>query len=231
MKKAYLIKYFTAFLVAGLISLNGCTDPVWDFGYDGQLSGTIFDNNGNIVSGRHHQEFMVTVLNETEITPLQLRIKSDGTYANTKLYPQSYEAILQGPFIGTPLAPVLIELTGGKIVVKDFVVTPWITISPPTISGSPTSTTVQVNYSVTGNGGKTPNLREIYCSTVSWPTRVTGSGRFFHSKIVTVTENQGTATVTGLQPGTVYYLRVGARAAGETIFNLGEQISFTTPAN
>jgi hypothetical protein len=230
MEKAYLIKYFTAFLVAGLISLNGCTDPIWDFGYDGQLSGTILDNSGNIVSGRHHQEFMVTVLNENEITPLQLRIKSDGTYANSKLFPQSYDVILQGPFIGTPLDPVLIDLTGGKSVVKDFVVTPWITVNPPTISGSPTSTTVQVNYSVTGNGGKTPNLIEIYCSTVSWPSRVTGSGRFFHTRLVAVTGNQGTATIDGLQPGTDYFLRVGARAAGETIFNHGEQISFTTAA-
>ncbi len=127
----------------------------------------------------------------------------------------------------------MLDLTGGKIVTKDFQVTPLLTIPPPVLNGNPASTEIMVDYNITGNAGNTPNLREIYCSTVSWPTRTTGTGTVgggYFTKTTTVDTDQGTATITGLEPNTKYFIRVGARADGQTLFNHSEQITVTTAA-
>jgi hypothetical protein len=233
MKKIGLIKYLAVFLVTGLITQTSCNDPIYDFGYNGQLTGKIVDASGNVVSGDIKlATFAVQATGELDEGSMVIRIKPDGTYDNDKLYPQSYQVRLVGPFIGSPTAPVAVDLTGGKVGTKDFQVTPFLTIPPPTVSGTPTSTSIVVNYSITPNGGKTPNLREIYCSTVSWPTRTTGSGTTWGgwtTKTATVTVNQGTATFTDLKPNTKYYIRVGARAGGQNLFNHSTQIIVTTP--
>ena len=234
MKRIKLITQLVFFLITGLIIMNGCNEPVDDFGFDGQLSGKIVDNSNNIVSGDIKvTTFAVNALGELDKVSMVMRIKGDGTYNNIKLYPQKYKVWLVGPFVGAPTDTLPIDLTGGKNVEKDFQVTPLLTIPEPSVNGTPTSTEIKVDYSIVGNNGNNPNLREIICSTVSWPTRTTGSSTNFggySTKIVTVATNEGTATISGLTPNTKYFIRVGARAAGQNNFNHSLQISVTTPS-
>lgn len=222
------LKYLVVMLIITAL-LTSCNKEVTDFGFDGTLSGLITESSGSFVSGDPNTANLeVRILGEKDLSPLIIRVKTDGTYANTKLYPQSYKVWLSGPVI--PIDTVMVDLTGGKSVTKDFVVTPLISIDPPVLSGTPTSTEISVNYNITGNGSNTPNLREIICSTASWPNTSTGSGYAWSTKKVTVATNSGTATVTGLTPGTKYYIRISARASGQTLFNYSDQITVTTPA-
>jgi hypothetical protein len=237
MKKVNIYKYFAIILSAGLFGLASCNDPIYEFGFDGELSGKIVDAQGNLVSGDIKlATFAVQARgyrseDDREDVDMILRIKNDGTYANTRLYPQYYDVRLVGPFYESPTAAVKVDLTGNKNVLKDFQVTPFLSIPPPTISGNPTSTQVVVNYNIIPNGDRAPNLREVYVSTISWPTRTTGSGGTYQTVTATVTANQGTATISGLKPNTNYFIRVGARAAGQNLFNHSTQISFRTPGN
>ena len=229
MKKLISISYSATGLAVMLLFLASCVDPIYDYGYDGELTGSILDANGNIVSGDIKvATFAVHALGDLDQDPMVLRVKGDGTYANTKLYPQSYEVSLVGPFVESPVPPVTVDLTGGQKVEKDFTVTPFLTISEPSIAGNPSSNQITVNYAITGNGGNTPNVREIYVSTVSWPTRTTGSGPGYFTRLVEVDDDQGTATIDGLQPNTRYFIRLGARADGQSLFNHSTQISVTT---
>ena len=234
MKKLIFLKYLTIFLVAGLFILTSCNEPIYDFeGFDGQLSGKIVDANGNVISGDIKvTTFAVNATGEKDITSTVLRVKNDGTYANTTLHRQSYRVWLTGPFIGSPTDTIIVNLSGGQTVVKDYQVTPLLTIDTPVLNGNPSSAEIKVDYKITGNSGNTPNLREIYCSTVSWPTRTTGTGAAaggFFTRTVTLAQNQGTATISGLQPKTRYFIRVGARASGQALFNHSLQIIVTTP--
>lgn len=231
MKRINFMRYFSIIIIALLISLTSCNESIYDFGFDGQLTGMVIDGNGNPVSGDVKlATYAVKALGDLDMVPMVLRIKGDGSYANTKLYPQSYEVSLEGPFIESPTDPVTIDLTGGRAVSHDFQVTPFLAIATPGIAGNPTSTSVTVNYSITPNGGNTPDLREVYVSTVSWPTRTTGNGAGYRTETIAVTDNQGAAEVSGLEPGKTYFVRVGARAEGQDLFNHSEQISFTTSA-
>ncbi len=232
MKSANFIKSLSFISIIFFLTFSSCNEPIYDFGYDGELSGNVKDNNGNPISGDLKlATFAVQAQGENDLVPMVIRIKGNGTYANIHLYPQLYKVKLVGPFIESPTAEVSVDLTGGKAVTQDFQVTPLLTIPPPSISGSPASSSVTVNYSITGNGGNTPDLKEIYCSTVSWPTRTTGNGAGYRTVTVAVTEDQGTINITDLEPNKTYFIRVGARAAGQNLFNHSEQISFTTPAN
>jgi hypothetical protein len=232
MKNINIIKFIAIVGIVGSVGLTSCNDPVTEFGYDGQLSGKIVDANGNKVPGDIKlATFAVQARGDLDEVDMILRIKPDGTYANTRLYPQSYKVRLVGPFYESPTAQVAVDLTGGKVVEKDFQVTPFYSIAAPSISGNPTSTQVMVNYNITQNGDRVPNLRQVYVSTVSWPTSTTGSGGTYQTVTTAVTQNQGTATVSGLKPNTRYFIRIGARATGQNLFNLSEQISFTTPGS
>ena len=229
MKKLISIRYSATGLAVMLLFLASCVDPIYDYGYDGELTGSILDPNGNVVSGDIKvATFAVHAHGELDHDPMVLRIKGDGTYANTKLYPQSYEVSLVGPFIESPVPPVTVDLTGGKKIEKDFTVTPFLTISEPSIAGNPSSNQISVNYTITGNGGGTADIREIYVSTVSWPTRTTGSGAGYFTRLAELDDNQGTAIIDGLQPNTQYFVRIGARAAGQGFFNHSTQIPVTT---
>jgi hypothetical protein len=229
--KNIIVKKLT-YLLVGMVWLASCNDPVTEFGFDGQLVGKVVDGNGNIVSGDiKSATYAVQAKGDNDLVSMVMRVKGDGTYANLKLYPQLYDVTLVGPFIESPLNVGTVDLTGGKSVEKDFQVTPLLTIPAPVVNGNPSATEIKIDFNIAGNGGNTPNLREIIVSTVAWPTRTTGTGSGYFTKMTTVSENQGTATVTGLQPNTKYYVRIGARAAGQSLFNLSEQISVTTPGS
>lgn len=232
MKNKHIIRILTIAIIYGLISITGCNEPITEFGFDGHLSGRVIDDDGNIVSGDNKlATFAVDALGEMDQTSMVLRIKPDGTFANSKLYPQRYEVHLIGPFLESPTPIETIDLTGGKKVVKDFHVTPFLTISKPVLNGTPSATEIKIDYDIRENGGKTAQLREIYVSTVSWPTRTTGTGIGYWSSLTVVSTNQGTATITGLQPNTKYFVRIGAMASGQTLFNHSEQISVQTSGN
>jgi hypothetical protein len=156
-----------------------------------------------------------------------MRVKGDGTFANTALFPQKYVIEIVGPVEGA--GSVEVDLTGGRQVQQDFTVTPFLSLERPTILGGVEGTQVTVNYGITENNGRQAQIREVYCSTVNYPNANTGNGPYWHTRRVSLEENNGTVTISDLTPGTKYFLRVGARADGTNAFNFSETISFDTP--
>lgn len=225
-------KCVAIFLVV-ITAIVGCNDPITDFGFNGNLSGEIVDqstgNNlpGDITSGN----FVVNALGEEDEVSMVMRVKGDGTFANSALYPQFYEVWVEGPFIESPTERISIDLTGGKEVFQSFEVTPFLNIAPPEINGSPSSSEMMINYNILGNEGHTAQVREVYCSTVGHPTASTGSGPGWHTVTVELSEDQGQETITGLEPSTKYFIRIGARASEASAMNYSEQIIVTTPSN
>lgn len=211
-----------------MMMVTACNEPITEFGFDGSLSGKIVDQSGNIVAGDITSGgFVVEALGEFDQVAMVLRVKGDGTFANNKLYPQKYTVTVKGPVITIP--SVSIDLTGNKTVVQDFVLTPFLTISAPTLNGSTTSTEIKVNYNIVENDSYIASTRQLYCSVIPYPNASTGSGVGYVTKTVTLSAKQGIATVTGLTAGTKYFIRVGAKATGATAFNYSDQLIVTTP--
>jgi len=226
MNKYKKVKFFAIF-IASFFLLFGCDEAITDYGFTGQISGRILDQAGNIVSGDiTTTDMTVYVLGELDTEPIPIRVKGDGTYTNIHLYPQKYKVWLVGPVANA--SEYNVDLTGSPVV-QDFTVTPYLTIPPPSVVGSPTANEVTVNYSITENAGYTAVVRNIYVSTVSYPGQSTGSGAYWQTIKKAVNANQGTETITGLKANTTYYIRVEARADGTNMFNLSDQISFKTP--
>ena len=158
---------------------------------------------------------------------MDMRVKGDGTYQNTKLYPKNYRIWVTGPI--TLVDDTLrVDFTKNKEVSHDFVVTPFISLDMPVLVGSAASTTAVVSFAMTTNSGKTVSKRELYCSTNPYPNASTGNGPFFHSVKVNLTANSGSANITGLTANTTYFVRIGAQATGATGMNFSDQITFTT---
>jgi hypothetical protein len=225
MKKINIINYLFLLL---LVVASGCNKPITDFGFDGGISGKMVDASGNIVAGDITSGgFVVEALGENDVTAMVIRVKGDGKFAMNQLYPKPYKLTVTGPVI--PVTPVNVDLSGGKVVVQDFVVTPFLTIPAPTLNGTATSTQIAVNYSIVPNSTYVAATREVYCSTIPYPNASTGTGPYYTTTKVTLTANQGTATITGLTAGTKYFIRVGAKATGAAAFNYSDQIIVTTP--
>lgn len=212
-----------------LLLISGCDKVITDFGFDGVISGKVVDEAGNIVPGDiTSTNLSVKALGEGDKVTMDMRVKGDGTYKNSKLYPKKYLVWVSGPV--TPVGDTLsVDFTTDKVVAHDFVVTPFITIDKPALSGTPAATTASVSYTMTANSGKTVSKRELYCSTNPYPNASTGSGPFFHTVKVNLTTNSGIAAITGLTAKTTYFLRIGAQATGATGMNYSDQITFTTP--
>ncbi|MFH5834158.1 hypothetical protein [Halalkalibaculum sp. DA384] len=211
-----------------ILIMTSCEGRVTDFGYNASISGQVLDQSGNIVSGDiTSASFSVQALGEQDELPMELRINGDGTYANTKLYPQSYTVWLEGPIISSQ--EITVDLSDGGDVTHDFTVTPFLTIPPPELNSSATSSEVSVSYSVRENEGHVAELIEVYVSTVAYPTHTTGSGTGWHTQTEEMNENEGTVTVSGLEPGTQYFIRIGARAEDANTRNFSDQITVTTP--
>jgi hypothetical protein len=218
-------------IVVGLSILlfwTGCNEDVTDFGFDGAISGVVKDAAGNIVAGDiTSNTIVVKALTEGDIVTTDIRVNGDGTYQNTKLYPKPTKIWITGPVTVTG-DTLRVDFSENKIVEHDFVVTPFITVKPP-VSSASTANSITVNYEMVPNNGKVPNLREVYCSTNPYPNASTGSGPQFVTFKVSLADNSGSATISGLTSKTKYFIRAGARAAGSSVLNYSEQIEVTTP--
>lgn len=219
------------FCLLFLLLITGCQKLVTDFGFDAAISGKVVDQAGNIVPGDiTTTNLSVKALGDGDKVTMDMRVKGDGTYQNTKLFPKKYRIWITGPV--TPVADTLrVDLAANKTIVNDFVVIPFITVDKPAVVGSPAATSANVSYGMTANSGKVVSKRELYCSNVPYPNASTGSGPFFNTVKVTLTTNSGTAAVTGLTASTTYYLRIGVQATGATGMNYSDQITFSTPAS
>src|SRR5690606_20572769 len=152
---------------------------------------TVQDQGGNIVAGNiTSNNLVVRALGEGDEVPTDMRVKGDGTYQNTKLYPKKYKIWITGT--ATMMEDTMVvDLSVGKVVVKDLVVVPIATISPPAVVGSPTNATQDISYDITGNDGKVIEERELYCSTNPYPDASTGSGPFYNTKTVALPTDEG----------------------------------------
>lgn len=220
-------------LVAGLIGMTGCDDSITDFGFNGRISGTVQDQAGNPVRGNSATaDLRVWVLGEGELEPLEIRVKHDGTYTNTHLFPQSYSLWIQGP-VETTLtesSPATVNLTGSAVT-HDITATPFMSIATPTVT-QPTATSVAVTYNITPAAGRTFGNAIVWVSNASWPGPTTGSvvpDVRIHTASANLAGTSGTATVSNLRAGRKYYVRIGARATGTTLYNYSDQVEITTP--
>lgn len=230
MKGIYKIKYISL-LGLFVYLLTSCEREVVDFGNDRMLSGTLKDQSVNIVPGTVTKEDLsVFLLGEGETQPTILRVDGEGVYQNTKLFSQVYKAWIKGPvFMVNPSDTIYLDFTKNMSLAQDWIVTPYLSLAKPEITSGPTATSVNVSYSITGNEGKTAAKRELYCSTSPYPDTSRGSGNGYTTIKKSLSTNSGDFSVTGLKPGTKYYLRIGASANGKT-WNYSGQIIFTTPA-
>jgi len=211
-----------------MLLLVACNEEITDFGFEGSLSGKVIDQSGNIVAGDITSGgFVVKALGEHDEVAMTLRVKGDGTFSNMKLFPQKYQVWVEGPVVSD--GEVTVDLTGNKAVTKDFVVTPFLAIDTPVLSGSATSSEMTVTYRITGNAGYTVATKELYCSMVPYPNASTGSGPYYTTIKLGLSAQSGTVTIAGLTAGTKYFIRVGAKANGASAFNYSDQLIVTTP--
>lgn len=212
-----------------LLWVTSCqNEDIVDFGFDGAISGTVQDQNGNIVPGNiTTTTLVVKALGDGDQVTTDMRVKGDGTYQNTKLYPKTYKIWVTGP-VTMASDTLLVDFSKDKTVLKNLIVNPFITLSAPAVIGSPTASTVEINFDITPNDGKVVSKRELYCSTNQYPDTSTGSGPFYNTQKVALMTDEGNITVSGLSPKTTYYIRIGAQATGASGFNFSEQIIITT---
>jgi hypothetical protein len=211
------------------LSLTSCQHDITEFGFDGAISGTIKDQAGNAVAGNITTNgLIVQALADGDKVAIILRVKGDGTFQNARLTPKKHRIWVTGPVTMTS-DTLRVDFSSEKVIRTDFVVTPFLTVNKPALMGSPTSSSVAIGYSISGNNGKIPSTREVYCSTNPYPDASTGTGPFYDTKRIALSTNSGTATITGLAPATTYYLRIGAQATGASSFNYSDQLFFTTP--
>jgi hypothetical protein len=217
------------FLSLVFLWITSCErENIVDFGNGGAISGTVKDPDNNVVAGSiTSATLVVRALGDGDQVTTDMRVNGDGTFQNTKLYPKEYKIWIAGP-VSMTTDTLVIDFSKEKVVTKDLIVSPFITVSPPVVVGSPSATTVDISYDITGNDGKVVSKRELYCSTNPFPDANTGSGPFYHSKKVSLGTDTGNIPVTGLTANTKYYIRIGAQATGASGFNYSEQIVITT---
>ena len=148
-------------------------------------------------------------------------MNGEGRYQNTKLFPKKHEVWLEGPIVSSE--KVTIDFGANPDQVLDFTVTPLISAKLNSATGSGTSLTI--DYSLIANEGNTIKKKEVYCSTVKFPTAATGSRtNVYFTKTVALTNNTGTLKIDGLTTGVKYYIRIGAQAGSSAVMNYSNQI-------
>lgn len=206
--------------------VTGCEkQPV--FGNDRAVSGTMKDKTGNIIAGDiTTTDLIVKALGAGDVVTTDMRVAGDGTFGNNKLYARKYKIWVNGPV--TTADTLNVDLAAEKTVVHDFIVNPFVLINTPAVSGNLTAATVDIQYGMTAQDGRTIKKRELYCSTNPFPNAIIGSGYGYTTVKVTLTGDAGTVTVTGLVTKTKYYIRVGAQTSDGKGFNYSQQIIVTT---
>ena len=120
MKLVQLVKHvFVGSLL--IITFAHCERNVTDFGFDGSISGAIKDQTGSLVFGTTtSNNLIIQALGETDKVANVIRIKGDGTYQYTKLFPTKYRIWITGPatLVGDT---VRIDLGTERIFKKDLV--------------------------------------------------------------------------------------------------------------
>lgn len=225
MKSVYNL---TCYIFCGLLLLLAAAcQKQPGFGNDRAVSGTMKDKAGDIIAGDiTTTDLIVRALGDGDVVTTDLRVAGDGTYANDKLYAKQYKIWVSGPVsTGDTLT---VDLKTEKKVVHDFIVDPFVLINTPTVNGSPTATTMTIQYVMNVLPGHTVTKRELYCSTNPFPNAIIGSGFDYTTTKVSLTGDAGSATVTGLVTKTQYYVRVGAQTSDGKGFNYSPQIIITT---
>lgn len=200
-----------------------------DFGFNSSISGIVKDAGGNTIFGDATANvILIKLLGEGDKQTVDIRVLGDGTFQNTKLYPQNYTITIEGPIV--KFDPTSVDLSDGTGKNVDLTVTPL--VSPKIINGTTSGTSIDVQYSIVPAAGYTVKKKEIYCSTATYPTASTGSlTNIYSTKTVALpSELSGTVKITGLVSGTKYYLRIGAQSSSTatSLFNYSNQIEITT---
>jgi len=220
------MKFFlVAILVSGILS---CNKNITDLGLDGQFSGTLKNEAGKVIpSDIMSNAIIVNALGEGDVSTTILRVKGDGTYQYTKLFPKKYKVWLSGPVTPVGFDTLRLDFSAQKVQKTDLTVKPFVyaTVSSGTVAAG----SINVNYTFESDGIRNINTRAIYCSTVSYPTGTTGSGSGYNTYTFTATANEGTATFTGLTSGRKYFIRAGASTVGNNLMNYSEQIIIVVP--
>lgn len=222
--KTYMIKIVTLVFIS--VMFIRCEREITEFGFDSTIKGTVKDNNGTSLYGDlSANNLVVFVLGEGDEQPIQIRVDGEGTYQNLKMFPKKHKVWLEGPIVKSDTFSVDFNLQPD--VVQNFVVTPL--ISPEVISGSANGTSINVQYDILANNGNTIKKKEIYCSTVKYPTAATGSRtNVYFTKTVSLPALSGSITIDGLESGVEYHLRIGVQANASAVMNYSNQIVVKT---
>ncbi len=221
------LKHKFIYLLLLTILTASCDYIETDFGFDSGIQGSVKDNNGNIVySDLNANNVIVRLLGENDKEAIDIRVKGDGTYQNLAMFPKKHKVWVEGPVLKSDT--LLVDLSSKPVTVQDFVVTPL--TSPSISNGSANGTTINVSYSITAQGTNTVTKKEIYCSTVIYPTSSIGSmTNVYSTKTVTLPALSGTVAITGLSAGTKYYVRIGTQASSSKLMNYSNQIEVNIP--
>lgn len=211
------------FLSVILVRCENYTET--DFGFSSSVKGIVKDSNGNTIFGDLTANVLVVkLLGDGDKQTIDIRVKGDGTYQNIKIYPNLYSVWIEGPVAA--YSPISVDLRDGTEKTLDFIVSPL--VSPKIINGTPGGTSIDVQYSIEPSAGYTVKKKEIYCSTVPYPTASTGSlTNIYSTKTVALPADlSGTVKVTGLTSGKKYYLRIGTQSSSTatSLFNYSNQI-------
>jgi hypothetical protein len=217
--------------------LSACVETVTDFGFTGQISGMIKDQNGNPVSADpSNPEFTVFLLGGEETLAHELRVNPDGTYANLHMYPQSYAIWVDGPVDGPLQGDLFVDLKGAAVI-KDITVTPFISLPPATVSVS--GGQLQVSYEINPSAGHTVSQSRVLISTVAKVGVNTGNGPRWQTRSIDISGNSGTQTI-ALDDNLLnmakrsegngnLHIRIAARSDQTSRWNLSEPITIKAP--
>ena len=216
-------KLLGVFLV--LVLLTQCNKKDDFSSYSGAITGTIKDNNNIVLHGDlNSNNIIVRLLGEGDKSTTDIRVNGEGEYTNTRMFPKTYKAWLEGPIVTSDT--IVVDLSTGDQV-KDFVTVPL--IFPKVINCTVVGTSVSVDYSLLENAGNVIDKKEVYCSTVPYPTASTGSRtNVYFTKIVSLPVSAGSILIEALTPGK-YYIRIGAKAKSSVLLNYSNQFEVTIP--
>lgn len=192
--------------------------------FNGAINGTVKDAGGIPLYGDlNSNNIIIRLLGENDKSTTDIRLNGVGDYQNLKMFPKKYKLWIEGPIV--KFDTLMADLIGQNVQVKNFTAIPL--ILPKISKGSVSGTTINVDYSLTPNAGNIVDKKEIYCSSVPFPTAATGSRtNVYVTKTVALTTDAGSVPITSLTPGK-YYVRIGVKAKTAILMNYSNQIELT----